>query len=111
MVGHHFILRRAVEILLASDIDVDAKDTEGRTPLHIAAGTDEVAVAKVLLAYGAMVNIRDNKGSTPLREAMNWSRYHDSEDELARSNTLVHALLSAGAQSELTNAAGQTPRE
>jgi hypothetical protein len=111
----HFAARagsqRAVEILLASDIDVDAKDTEGRTPLHIAAGTDEVAVAKVLLAYGAMVNIRDNKGSTPLREAMNWSRYHDSEDELARSNTLVHALLSAGAQSELTNAAGQTPRE
>jgi Amt family ammonium transporter len=49
--------------------DVNLKDYDGRTPLHIASihGYDE-AVA-VLLSFGADSTIRDNNGSTPQEDA------------------------------------------
>jgi hypothetical protein len=50
------------ELLLQHGVDVDVVDDQGRTPLHLAAGTGVVDTAKVLLAAGADVEHLDFKG-------------------------------------------------
>jgi ankyrin repeat protein len=47
--------------------DINAKDAEGRTPLHYAAGGNpSVEVAKYLVEHGADIRAEDDKGCTPL---------------------------------------------
>lgn len=50
---------------------VNAADYDKRTPLHIAATHDCVAVAKILLAEGAALNAKDRWGNSPRGEAEN----------------------------------------
>jgi hypothetical protein len=50
------------ELLLQHGVDVDVPDDQGRTPLHLAAGTGVVDTAKVLVAAGADVEHLDFKG-------------------------------------------------
>jgi ankyrin repeat protein len=44
-------------------------DTEGKTPLHWAAGSGRAEVVKYLIDVGADANAKDSKGMTPLAEA------------------------------------------
>lgn len=53
----------AVEALLNSQANIEAKNDEGRTPLFYA---DNLYVANLLLSKGANINARDNKGRTPI---------------------------------------------
>ena len=50
---------------------VNAADYDKRTPLHVAATHDCVAVAKILLAEGAALNATDRWGNSPRSEAEN----------------------------------------
>lgn len=52
------------------EVDVNARDKAGRTPLHHAAMRGNRETAEVLLSNGALVNARDGDGFTPLRWAM-----------------------------------------
>ena len=64
------------ELLLAHKAEVNAKDDEGETPLHVAATKNDPEhepgesarkdVAELLLASGARVNAKRNDGITPL---------------------------------------------
>lgn len=57
---------RAVERLLAANVNVDARNTEGQTPLSVAAQRGFSRAIRCLLQYSADPTIVDNDGSTPL---------------------------------------------
>ena len=48
------------------EVDVHAKDTKGRSPLHYAAELDDPALAAFFIARGAEVDAQDNMRQTPL---------------------------------------------
>lgn len=62
---------------------VAARDSTGRTPLHIAAQRNYVAAARLLLESGSTVMPRDEKGRTPL--------------EMAESSEMIRLLKQHGA--------------
>lgn len=51
---------------------VDPRDSEGCTPLHLAARANNVDAVQVLLDRGADYNIINDEGLSPLNEAMLW---------------------------------------
>lgn len=55
--------------LLPEGLDVDLKDTEGRTPLMYAAFNGHKEIIKILIEKGANVNLRDRSGRTALMMA------------------------------------------
>jgi len=48
------------------EVDVNARDSRGRTPLHYAAEQNNAALAAFFIAMGADVNAEDNSHETPL---------------------------------------------
>ena len=60
---------KAVKKHLAAGTDVNAKQKDGFTPLHLAAFTDRMEVVDLLIKNGANVNAKDNVGGTPLHPA------------------------------------------
>ncbi len=60
-----------VKALLAIPaITANAREADGSTPLHYAAGEDYVDAAKILLDHGALVDLENVAGQTPLSVAI-----------------------------------------
>lgn len=59
-----------IKRLLAYGIDLNSKDYDSRTPLHVAAAAGFYAIAKMLSEAGASVLSIDRWGNTPLDEAV-----------------------------------------
>lgn len=57
-----------IEYLLLSGADCNIKDSEGHTPLHIAAFEGSISIAKLLIEKGAKI-YKSNAGKTPLQIA------------------------------------------
>jgi ankyrin repeat protein len=72
------------KLLLAHKADLNARNKDGDTPLHLAALADQLDVATLLLAGKASVNSRNNDGATPMNVAAK-SGYNDMADLLHRS--------------------------
>ena len=51
-----------ISLLIDLGCDVNAKDTDGNTPLHTSALIEDESVFKALLYKGADVDIEDNDG-------------------------------------------------
>ena len=58
-----------VQHLLASGIDVDVRDENDNTPLHLAAGYGYTELSRLLVDRGADVDARGRIGNTPLHLA------------------------------------------
>ncbi|KAK4770827.1 hypothetical protein SAY87_031359 [Trapa incisa] len=65
-----------IKEMLDSGVDVNFKDIDHRTALHIAACQGLTEVATLLLERGAQVDSKDRWGSTPLADAI----YYKNED-------------------------------
>ena len=86
----------AVKLLLVNNVEVNAKDHDGFTPLHLTASAD---VAGLLLAKGADVNAKAKNGWTPLHGA-----------ELEGHKDVAELLLAKGADvNAKTIDGGRTP--
>jgi len=58
-------MTEAIEVLLEYGADVNAKNADGNTPLHIAGLTSAREVVNLLVSHGADINTRNLDGETP----------------------------------------------
>ena len=85
-------------VLVKAGVDINARNHEGRTPLHEAAYFANYIVVKQLVSAGADVNVKDHMGETPLHDAM-----------LNGNIPLVEALLTHKACVNAKSQHGETP--
>ena len=88
----------AVKTYLAQGADIDARDRDGDTPLHLAAIKAGPAVIAALVAAGADPNAGSTDGNTPLFNAAEHGNL-----------PAVKALLAASANVNARNKDGHTP--
>jgi ankyrin repeat protein len=96
----HYDRPGEVRALLQAGADVTARNSWGRTPLHVAVRRGCDSVAALLLASGADPNVGTNEGWTPLHVAY-----------LGGHRQMVELLRTAGADPQRTDSAGRRPEE
>src|SRR2546421_5314690 len=121
------------ELLDARPQLLNASDTDGNTPLHVAAGYGQKEMVALLLSHGANVNARRNNGATPLHiaahhgnaEIIELLAAHGAEIDARAAKNLtplhmavvqgkreaVSRLLAHNAGTDLKDDYGRTPRD
>jgi ankyrin repeat protein len=88
-----------IEYLLSEHkMDIDCKNYQGETPLHVAACDGHKEAVEYLLQRGAGINIQDKRGCTPLH----WAA-------MQGHHSVVEILLAQGANCMATSQQGFTP--
>jgi hypothetical protein len=78
-----------VETLIKAGEDVNAKDSEGNTPLHKAVSGDHVKIVELLIKGGANVNSKNTAGEKPFKIAID-KKYKDVWEMLYAAGATVY---------------------
>ncbi len=97
-----------VALLLRHKAKVDARGRDGRSALHLAAGSGHPEIVEALLTAGADVHARDARGLTPLLEAARGGSLAVLEALLA-AKADAHARATDGGTALLLAVAGERP--
>jgi len=81
-------------------VNIDSRDVEGDTPLHVMVWREDLYGAKILMEAGADVNAVGDMGETPLHVALT------KENE-----ELTEVLLKSGANPDIRSEFEETARE
>lgn len=102
LILHHAVkigFSNGVSSLIEYGADVDQKDTNGCTPLHVSLENRNEGLARQLLKYGASTQSADLLGNT----ALHWA------SRAIASKQLFRELLNHGSQVNSKNSRGETP--
>ena len=93
---------KGLHILRNGGFEINSRDTEGNTPLHLwaslrseAVSAEAMEIGKQIISYGGAVNARNDKGKTPLH--------------LARCRKQAAVLVKRGALLNVQDLNGDTP--
>ncbi len=92
-------------LLIEHGADVDAKDYQGSTPLHHAAGVGVQKVVDLLLKHGADPAALNTYNDTPLHACASG----EGVKKAAARTAMAKMLIAAGSPVNAVNLSGQTP--
>ncbi|MDE0519322.1 MAG: UvrD-helicase domain-containing protein [Candidatus Dadabacteria bacterium] len=91
---------KLVSSLIEEGADVNARDRNGDTPLHLASrSAEKMEIVSLLIEGGANINAQDEDGDTPLHDAL----------FLLGDRKLASFLIEKGADASIKNKNGQAP--
>ncbi len=91
----------SIEYLLSFGADVDSRNKEMQTPLHLALERNvEINNVQTLIEFGSDLNARDSKGRTPL---------HIAASNPDASTKVIDLLVNTGARLDSPDLDGNTP--
>jgi|LakMenEpi03Aug12_release.lakeMendotaPanAssembly.Ray.scaffolds.fasta_scaffold356995_2 ankyrin repeat protein len=95
-----------VQLILDRRLDVNSKNFDGKTALHLAAEKESISLLRLLMEYSADIHSEDNFGNQPL-----WvSVFNASAGEIEKL-VIVTFLLENGADVNHKNKHGVSPLE